>query len=127
MGRQVHEGKSIDVTVPDDTLVEKGELYRIEGFTGFAYDTIAEDALDRGVALDQEFNVWSCKVPSGVAGTRGGFVAWDDATGFQSGALDLVNAASGDAVVAQVVQVRNSRGYAQLKLHGLGAGAAYGT
>lgn len=120
MGRKITDGKAIDVVVADGEEVVKGEIYRIDNFTGFAMDDIATDADARDVALERTESLWRCQVPSGVAGTRGYYLKWSSGTGFKYGGDDLENEASAlvktGNTVAQVESVRNSDGYATLKL-----------
>lgn len=120
MGRFITDGKAIDVVATTGEEVVKGELYRIDNFNGFAMDTIEVADTVRDVALERTESLWRCLVPSGVAGTRGYYLKWSSGTGFKYGGDDLVNEASplvktGDSVV-QVESVRNSDGYATLKL-----------
>jgi hypothetical protein len=120
MGRKKTDGEAVDVTVPGATLVEKGELYRIENFTGFALDQIDAAEVDRNVALDCSQAVWKCKVPVGTCATRGSYVRWTAAGGstFQKSSTDIVDdgAARTAVSIAKVEEVRNSAGYAALKL-----------
>ena len=121
MGRKVTDGRAIDVTAPAGT-VEKGELYRIDGWTGFALDQIDPTETDRGLALEVCESLWRVKVPAATAAARGDFLGWTAGAGFKTGATDLVAiAAPADGstpvlAVAKVEGVRNSRGYATVKL-----------
>jgi hypothetical protein len=120
MGRKVTDGQAIDVVAPGSTLVEKGEMYRIDNFTGFSADEITETEVDRAFALVVNQEIWRCKVPAGTCGTRGGYVKWSAGTGFKDAATDLADETSvlvkTAASVAKVETVRNSDGYASLKL-----------
>jgi hypothetical protein len=119
MGRKITDGKAVDVTAPSSTLITKGELYRIDNFTGFAMDTIEATDTERGVALEVTESLWRVLVPAGTCGTRGLYVKWsvNDGT-FQDAATDLVDETVAKTVlsVAKVESVRNSDGYATLKL-----------
>lgn len=120
MGRKITDGKAIDVAVPSGELVDKGELYRIDNFSGFAMDSIAVADTERDVALEVSESIWRVKVPVGTCGTRGGYVKWSSGTGFKEADTDLADEASvlvktGDSI-AKVESVRNSDGYATLKL-----------
>jgi hypothetical protein len=98
----------------------KGELYRIDNFSGFAMDSISATDTDRDVALEIGERVWIAKVPAGTCATRGGYVKWSAGTGFKTAATDLADEASAlvktAATVAKVEAVRNSAGYAALRL-----------
>jgi hypothetical protein len=117
MGRKITDGNAVDVVVPDATLVEKGELYRIDKWSGFAMDQIDATEVDRAVALEVSTSLWRVKVPAGTCGTRGNYVTWSAGGTFKAGATDLVDEAARTLIsVAKVEGVRNSRGYATLKL-----------
>lgn len=120
MGRFIGDGKAVDVQAPAATHIEKGELYRITNFTGFAMDDIAADEVDKSVALERSERVWRVKVPVGTCATVGNFVKWTDTGGatFQSGALHILDDGAIGTLntIGQVMAVRNSRGYADIKL-----------
>jgi hypothetical protein len=122
MGRKITDGNAIDVVAPDATLIEKGEFYRIDKFSGFALDQIDADEVDRAFALEITHSLWRCKVPAGTCATRGDFVEWSTGAGFKKGETDLADLAApvtGDTpvlAVAKVEGVRNARGYATLRV-----------
>ena len=121
MGRKVTDGLSIDFTAPAATEIDEGEIYRVDGITHFAVTTILAADVNRNYAGDVSEALYRCKVPAGVAGTRGGFVGWSVGAGFKAGVTDLVDVASADGsvpagAVAQVEGVRNASGYATLRL-----------
>jgi hypothetical protein len=119
MGRKISDGEAIDVLAPAATLIEKGELYRIDGFTGFAMDQIDATEVDKGFALEVSQAIWRCKVPVGTCGTRGLYVKWTAAgVTFQKSSTDLLDDTTTRTLnsVAKVESVRNSSGYATLKL-----------
>lgn len=122
MGRKITDGWAIQVTAPAG-LIEKGEVYRIDGFTGFAMDEITASETDRLVELDIAPGVWSVKTPAAVGdGARGDFLQWATGAGFKSGQLNLEDVAAPagggvpDTAVLQVETPRNSRGYTRVKL-----------
>jgi hypothetical protein len=120
MGRKKTDGEAVDVTAPGATLIEKGELYRIDNFTGFAADQIDATEVDRSVALDVSQAVWKVKVPVGTCATRGMYVKWTAAGGatFQKSSTDLLDDTSTRTLnsIGKVEEVRNSAGYAAIKL-----------
>lgn len=123
MGRRISDGLSVDVTVPGSTLVEKGELYRIDGWSGFAFDEITTTEVDRAVALEvDQHALWRCKVPAGIATVRGNYVYWTSGTGFKKAVTDLqaTPATAGDHPAAKVEGVRNAGGYATLSVRNTG-------
>lgn len=122
MGRKVTEGGAIDVVVPATKATQKGEIYRIDGWTGFALDQIDVTEVDRAVALDLTRSLWRCKVPAATAVARGDYLGWTTGAGWKQGDTDLsAIAAPADGstpvlAVAKVEGVRNSTGYATLRL-----------
>lgn len=117
MGRMVTDGLSIDVSAPAAVLVEKGEMYRIDNWTGFSFDEITATEVDRGMSLDVSHALYRVKVPAGTCATKGNYVTWSAGAGFKDSATGLVDEAARTLIsVAKVEGVRNSRGYATLKL-----------
>ena len=122
MGRKISDGQAVDVVAPAATLIEFGELYRIDGWTGFAMDQVDAAEVDKVVALDISRSLFRCKVPAATAAARGDFLNWSTGAGFKSGATNLVALAAptdGNTpvlAVAKVEGVRNSAGYATLRL-----------
>lgn len=122
MGRKISDGKAIDVVAPDATPIVAGEMYRIDNFTGFAMVDVASaeaGSMERDIALERSECLWRVLVPSGTCGTRGMFVKWaDNAGAFQKSSTNIVDETVAKTVlsVAQVESVRNTRGYATLKL-----------
>lgn len=122
MGRKITDGNAVDVLAPAATLIEKGELYRIDGWTGFAMDQIDAAEVDKAFALEVTHSLWRCKVPAATAAARGDYVGWTTGAGFKKGSTDLsAIAAPADGSVpvlacAKVEAVRNAGGYATLRL-----------
>lgn len=121
MGRKVTDGLSVDFTAPAATHIQEGELYRVDGITHFAVTEILDtETFDRNYAGDVSQALYRCLVPAGTCATRGGYAGWSAGAGFKAGATDLVDVADTGSVpagaVVQVESVRNSRGYATLRL-----------
>jgi hypothetical protein len=118
MGRRVTDGLAVDVVAPAATAIAKGELYRVDNWTGFSAVNIGANDTERAFALNMDLGVWSCLVPVGVATTRGNFVRWSAAGTFKAGPTDLQDDGATRTLnsIAKVEQVRNSGGYARLKL-----------
>jgi hypothetical protein len=122
MGRKVTDGLSLDFAAPSSTLIEEGEIYRVDGITHFAITEVAAADADRSYAGDVSEALYRCKVPVAVAAARGDYVGWTTGAGFKKGDTDLAAIAQPAAggvpalAVALVEGVRNSRGYATLKL-----------
>lgn len=121
-GRFISDGKAIDVVAPGSTAIESGEMYRIDNFTGFAMVAVSSTeagSMERDIALERSERLWRVSVPSGTCGTRGIFVKWSNNDGsFKKSSTDVVDETVAKTVlsVAQVEGVRNSRGFATLKL-----------
>lgn len=122
MGRKITDGLAIDVTAPAATLIEKGEIYRIDGWTGIAMDQIDVAEVDRSVALEVSKSLWRVKVPAATAAARGDYLGWTTGAGFKKGTTDLAAIAAPAAggvpatAVAKVEGVRNSTGYATIRV-----------
>lgn len=121
MGRKISDGLAVDVVAPAGTI-EKGELYRIDGWTGIAMIAIASTDTDRVLALECSKALWRVKVPVATAAARGDYLQWTTGAGFKSGATDLQAIAQPAAggvpanAVARVEAVRNSAGYATIRV-----------
>jgi hypothetical protein len=121
MGRKITDGLAVDVVAPAGTF-DKGELYRIDGWTGIAMISIAAADTDRVLALECSKALWRVKVPAATAVARGDYLGWTTALGTKSGATDLAAIAAPAAggvpatAVAKVEAVRNSTGYATIRV-----------
>jgi len=118
MGRKASDGQAVDVQAPGATQIDFGECYRIDGFTGIALSQIGASDTDRGLALEVSSSIWWIKVPAAVGTTRGAFLYWSSGTGFKVGGTALQNTAgtAGDQPIGKVETVRNSNGYAAVKM-----------
>lgn len=121
MGRKISDGLAIDVVAPAGTF-DKGELYRIDGWTGIAMISIASTDTDRVLALEVSKALWRVKVPVGTAAARGDFLTWTAGAGTKSGATDMAavtSPANGGIpanTVAKVEAARNAGGYATIRV-----------
>lgn len=118
MGRKKTDGEAVDVVAPAATAVQKGELVRIDNFSGFALDDITTTEVDRGLALEVSQAIWKVKVPVGTCATRGNYVQWSAGAGFKTSATDLADGTAARALgsIGMVEEVRNTNGYAAIKL-----------
>jgi hypothetical protein len=122
MGYLVGDGKAVNVTFPAG-VGNHGDLYRIDGWTGFLINDVAVDDTARVRALEVAQNrIWSIKLPSGQTPAVGDHLTWKQGVGFMQGDTDLVpvgDEAYGGGVdpgVVKVVAVKNTNGYAQVML-----------
>lgn len=117
MGQLKHDGRATQggVTAPAAQAIVKGDLYRINGWTGFAMKSIgASDTLrtlDLEIAPDR---VWYVKLPAAVTPAVGDPLYWTAGAGFKRGDTDLQVAAAG-APVAKVEEVKDANGYAAVR------------
>lgn len=122
MGHKRDDGDAVDVTAPDATVINYGDLYRIGMITGFALSSKTAAQTDRGMALETNKNhVWKVAIHSSMTPAAGDLMYWDDATGFQAGdtaKLTTVATSNGNPVV-QVLEAKNAAGYAAVRLTGL--------
>jgi len=116
MGHLYSDGKAIDVVAPAGTI-NFGDMYRIDGWTGFAMDTILPADVDRGMALEISERIWKIKLPAGITPVVADHLDWD-AVGvtFKAGDTNLVIAGAGVLGVAKVLVVKNANGYAAVQL-----------
>ena len=125
MGRKISDGATIDFTAPGATLIEKGEMYRVDNWTHIAMDQIDVTEVDRGYSGEiRPVGLWRLKVPVATAANRGDYLGWSAGAGFKTGGTDLVaiaapaNGGWPALAVAKVEGIRNSRGYATVLLLG---------
>lgn len=122
MGRKVTDGLAIDVVAPAATLIEKGEAYRIDNWTGIAMDQIDAAEVDKGFSLEVTKALWRVKVPAATAAARGDYLGWSAGAGFKKGSTDFVaivapvNGGVPALAVAKVEGVRNASGYATIRI-----------
>jgi len=80
MGRKVSDGKSVRVTVPENTTVEQGAFVRLDGFLGLAAQHVVTGAGEtKGLVLNIEPGEYETsqidKTQSFAVGTK---IYWDD-------------------------------------------------
>lgn len=122
MGHLIGDGKAIDVTFPAG-VGNHGDLYRIDGWTGFLINDVAVGDTDRKRALEVAVNrIWNIKIPANLNPSVGDHLQWEQGVGFKKGEDDLILAtdpawAGGlDPGVCKVVKAKNTAGYAQVML-----------
>lgn len=122
MGRKITDGLAIDCLAPAATLIEKGECYRIDNWTGIAMDQVDAAEVDKVVALEVSKALWRVKVPAATAAARGDYLGWSAGAGFKKGSTDFVaiaapaNGGVPALSVAKVEGVRNASGYATIRV-----------
>src|SRR3954452_4639569 len=99
MGQLKHEGEAVDVVSPGGAVtITKGELYRIDGWTGIAMSTVLPTDPELGLALEVGLRIWYVTIPAAVAAPRGAFLYWTAGAGYKSGLLDLTATVTGAPV-----------------------------
>lgn len=116
MGQLKTDGRAIDVATPGATAITFGELYRIDGWTGFAMKTQAAADTDRNMALEVSAErIWYCSVAAAVNGARGTLVYWTAGAGFKKATTDLTTTATGGAV-GIIEEARDANGFAAIRV-----------
>jgi hypothetical protein len=111
MGHLIGDRKAEDISFPAGEPGEHGDLYRVNGFTGFLINDVTVSDVDRGRALETAVNrCWKVKVPPALNPSVGDHLDWSAGAGFKRGDTDL-EAASGDNGVVKVVFAKNANGY----------------
>jgi predicted RecA/RadA family phage recombinase len=124
VGHFYTDGKAIDATAADSTVVSKGDLYRMGGWNGIAMKNVAAADTDRGLALETSAErVWKVKLPAGVTPAVGDVLYWSTNSGQKAGADDLVaSPPTGAAPCCKVLVAKNAAGYAAVRVLNIGAG-----
>ena len=121
MGQLKHDGLATQggVTFPAGTITF-GDLYRLNGMSGFALKSIA--AGDTVRVADMEISktrVWYVKLPAGLSPAVGDLLYWSAGAGFKRGDTDLQAAVAGQPI-CQVEEAKDANGWAAVRLTGLG-------
>jgi hypothetical protein len=116
MGQLKSDGRSVDVTAPAAQAITFGDLYRIDGWTGFAGKTIGASDTVRGMSMEvSPDRIWYCAVPAAVSGARGTLVYWSAGAGFKRGTADLTSTVTGSPV-GKVEEARDANGVAAIRV-----------
>lgn len=80
MGRMVSEGQSVVVSVPQSTTIVAGNFYDLDGFLGFAFDSVETGVGETGaVALGMDLAEFeTSQILASDAFAKGDDVFWDD-------------------------------------------------
>lgn len=123
MGSKHTEGEAIDVVSPGGSVtITKGELYRVNGWNGFAMATVLPTDPELGFALQTNQDTWWVQVPSGVsAAVEGQVLYWTGSEGFKQGASDLTTSTGGPGGPAcKVVVPPDANGIASVRALNVG-------
>lgn len=99
MGQLKHEGQAVDVVAPAGQEIFKGELYRIDGWTGVSMSHVLPTDPELGFALEVALRIWYIQVPAAVVANRGDVLYWTAGAGFKRGTTDLSATVAGAPVV----------------------------
>lgn len=117
MGHLIGDKKAIDITFPAATVGDHGDLFRVNGFTGFLINDITAAATNRGRALEIALNrAWKIKLPAALNPAVGTNLKWSAGAGFKRGDTDLIAGGALEAGVCKVVTAKNADGYAEVVL-----------
>lgn len=112
MGHLIGDRKAENISFPAGEPGDHGDLFRVNGFTGFLINDVEVSDVDRGRALETAVNrCWKVKVPTGLNPAVGDHLDWSTGTGFKRGDADLEAAGAGDVGVCKVVYAKNANGY----------------
>lgn len=115
MGQLKHEGDAVDAVAPAGQEIFKGEIYRIDGWTGIAMAHVLPTDPELGFALEVRPRIWYVSVPATTAVARGDLLYWTAGAGFKRGTADLTATVTG-AAVAKVEEARDANGIAGIKV-----------
>jgi len=122
MGQLKHDGRATQngVTFPAAQAITKGDLYRVNGWNGFALKTIgASDTIrvaDMEIAPDR---IWYIKLPAALSPAVGDVLYWTTGTGFKRGDTDLSATVAGSPA-CKVEEVKDANGYAAVRALNIG-------
>jgi hypothetical protein len=122
MGQLKHDGRATQggFAAPAAQAIVKGDLYRINGWNGFAMKTIG--ASDTLRTLDLEISserIWYIKLPAALAPAIGDPLYWTTGAGFKRGDTDLAAAVVGPPV-AKVEETKDANGYCAVRALNIG-------
>lgn len=120
MGQLKHDGRATQggVTFPAG-IYTFGDLYRIDGHSGFALKSIASADTVRVADMEiDKMRCWYVKFPAALNPAKGDLVYWTAGAGVKRGDTDLTATPTGQAV-AQVEETKDGNGYAAVRLTGL--------
>lgn len=114
MGQLKTDGRAVDVVAPAG-VYNFGEFFRMDGWSGFALDSIASGDTVRKLALEVSAErIWYCLLPAGVTGARGDRLYWTTGTGVKRGDTDLTATPTGP-VVAIVEEAKDGNNVAAIR------------
>lgn len=111
MGRKVSDGRSVKVTVPQNTTIEAGKFYVLDGFFGLAVQSVTTGAGETAeVVLNiEQAEYETSQITAADAFAKGDPVYWDAATSLLTTAP--ANDASGNPTnrpVGRVTQAKDA-------------------
>lgn len=116
MGRLVHQGQSVRVTVPASTTVNQGDLVMLDGFFGLAFQKVVTGVGETApLILNVEQGVYeTTQITTADAFAKGDKVYWDNATKLLTTAP--ANDASGHATRRLVGRVETAKANGVVRL-----------
>ncbi len=104
MGRIVSEGKSVRVTVPAGVVVTQGDFYQIDGYLGWAAQTVDNPLAAEPVIL----NTAVAEYETSQLDPAAPFAAVGDPVYFDAGAGLLTNVAGGNLYAGRITSPRDA-------------------
>jgi predicted RecA/RadA family phage recombinase len=111
MGRKISDGKSVKVVVPENTTIEQGKFYLLDGFFGMAVRGVVTGAGETAEAVlnIEEAEYETNQITATDAFNKGDKVYWNAATGLLT--TNPANDASGNPTnrpVGRVTQAKDA-------------------
>src|SRR6187551_1051423 len=116
MGQLKHDGRATQngVTWPAGTYTF-GDLFRIDGHSGFALKTIAAGDTVRTADMEiDKMRCWYVKLPAALNPAKGDLLYWTAGAGVKRGDTDLTATVTGQPI-CQVEEVKDGNGYAAVR------------
>lgn len=130
MGQLKHDGRAtLDGVTWPAGVVTFGDLYRVDGWTGVALDNFASGETPRVGAMEiAPDRIWYVKIPAGLTGAKGDYLAWTTkapAT-FQRGDtnLALFVVATHGSPCCLVEEAKDAQNYAGVRILNVGPSGA---
>lgn len=105
MGRKVSDGRSVRVTVPQNTTIEAGKFYLLDGFFGLAVQSVTTGPGETAeVILNcEQVEYETSQITTSDAFNKGDSVYWNDTT-----KLLTTQSGSGNRLVGRVTQAKDA-------------------
>ena len=105
MGRKVSDGRSVRVTVPQNTTIEAGKFYLLDGFFGLAVQSVTTGPGETAevILICEQAEYETSQITTSDAFNKGDSVYWNDTT-----KLLTTQSGSGNRLVGRVTQAKDA-------------------